>query len=89
MKLPVRQILSKNRKHYQIIDSNNKIIIPDIPELSDSLLIEDSLNNYDESVELLKQIKMELINEGIISGQLYDIFNKIDNFLNKYKHENS
>lgn len=89
MKLPVRQILSKNRKHYQIIDSNNKIIIPDIPELSDAILIEDSLNNYDESVELLKQIKMELINEGIISGQLYDIFNKIDNFLNKYKYENS
>lgn len=89
MRLPVKQILSKNRKHYQIIDSNNKIIIPDIPELSDALLIEDSLNNYDESVELLKQINMELINEGIISGQLYDIFNKIDNFLNKYKYENS
>lgn len=53
MKLPVTQILSKNKKHYQIIDSNQKIIIPDIPNLEDALIIEECLNKYPKTMELL------------------------------------
>ena len=54
MKLPVKQILSKNKKHYQIIDSNNKIVVTDIPDLGDAMLIEELLNNYYKILQKLK-----------------------------------
>lgn len=59
MKLPVKQILSKNRKHYQIIDNEQKVIIPDIPQIEDAMQIEESLNNYPKVLELLKILKLD------------------------------
>lgn len=56
MKLPVKQILSKNRKHYQIIDSNKEVIVTDIHRITDAMIIEDSLNNYPTCLKLLKDL---------------------------------
>lgn len=56
MKLPVKQILSKNKKHYQIVDNTKKVIIPDIPEIGDAMQIEEALNNYPKAIELLKSL---------------------------------
>lgn len=46
MKLPVTQILSKNKRYYQIVDADNRVIVTDVPDLGDALEIEEALNNY-------------------------------------------
>lgn len=57
MKLPVKQVLSKNKKHYQLIDADGVIIVTDIPQIADALYIEESINNYNKVIDLLKRSK--------------------------------
>lgn len=52
--LPWVQILSKNKKKYQIIDSKTNIIIDDINELGNALYIEEACNNYNKALIILK-----------------------------------
>ena len=60
MKLPVKQILSKNKKHYQIIDDTNKIIITDIPDIGDALIIVETLNLF--NIDTFNLLKKEIEN---------------------------
>ena len=83
MKLPVKQILNKNKKHYQIIDKEGVIIIPDIPRLCDAMQIEDALNNFQIMCDLLKE-SLELI-EILDDDEDCVTTNKIKKFLKQYE----
>lgn len=60
MKLPVKQTLSRNKKHYQIVDREHNIVVTDVPLLEDGIYIEEALNNYQKAIELLKATKQYL-----------------------------
>jgi len=53
MKLPVKQILKRNK--YKIVDKEGFEIISDVERLCDVMIIEDSLNNYPKAIELLNR----------------------------------
>ena len=55
-KLPFKQILSKNRKKYQIIDIDNILIADNVFDLGDAIYIEEACNNYPKAIELLKSL---------------------------------
>jgi len=62
-KLPFIQILSKNRKKYQIIDIDNILIADNVFDLGDAIYIEESCNKYPKAIELLKEIEKSLPSE--------------------------
>jgi len=84
MKLPIKQILSKNRKHYQIVDRDNKIIIADIELISDAFNIEDAVNNYPKCLELLNEAFDQLKSWKKEDEEDSFTMKKINEFLNKF-----
>lgn len=85
MKLPVKQILSKNRKHYQIVDREGVIIIPDIPRLCDAMQIEDSLNAFQTMYDLLKSTNNYFNKEEKEDNEEFEIGFSIKEFLKQYE----
>lgn len=84
MKLPVKQILKRNK--YKIVDKEGFEVVSDIDRLCDAIIIEDSLNNYPKAVELLKTLlESDTIQKGAYSIDIYDI-NKVKEFLNQIEN---
>jgi len=82
-KLPFKEVLSKNKRKYQIIDANDKIIIDSVEHLEDALFIENSCNNLQEAIKILNGVihhNNGLKEEYKISPSL---ILEINNFLNK------
>jgi hypothetical protein len=87
MKLPVKQILSKNKKHYQIVDKDNKIVVTDIPDLGDAMFIEEVLNKYPKTMFYLEDMKNRLLGkEGYYKPpytENHAYIKEINDFLNE------
>ena len=83
MKLPVKQILSKNRKHYQIADREGNIIVTDVIDLGDTLNIEEAINNYPKAIELLKKAKECIYDLTSLADGYENDYLEIHNFLNE------
>ena len=85
MKLPVIQILSKNKKHYQIVDASADIIVTDVPDLGDALKIQDVLNGFDRAIFLLEQVLQDVNNMNGNNHIDYFLEKDIATFLKNYK----
>ena len=59
--LPWKQVLSKNKKKYQIVDKNQKVVADDIDTLEHALYIRDCCNNTLSYVNALGLLKNDAI----------------------------
>lgn len=81
-KLPFKQILSKNKRNYQIVDAKDKLVIKDVADLADALFIQDACNKITTAEKILKGVIHH--NDGLkeahkLSPSLID---QIANYLN-------
>jgi len=72
MKLPIKQILSKNRKLYQIVDAEGTLLIKDINDLSFALDICDKFNNCNMINKTEKALNL-LSDEGYYVKNLWGV----------------
>lgn len=83
MKLPVKQVLNRNRTKYQIKDFNGNTIISDVSCLGDALEIEKSLNNYPKIIELLEEALDQLESWKRDDEEPSFTMKRIEEFLNQ------
>jgi len=62
--LPWKEVLSKNKKKYEIRDNEDVLVVDNIFDLGDALYIEEACNNYSKAIELLKEIEKSLPSEN-------------------------
>lgn len=90
-KLPFKEKLSKNKRKYQILDGNNKILIDNVNSLQDAMYIEDACNNYQKMAFLLKECKNRLCGEaGYFKPpytEKYSFIKEIDELLKEINYE--
>lgn len=86
MKLPVKQILKRNK--YKIVDKEGFEVVYDVERLCDAMLIEDSLNNYPKAIDLLTACRnyMNFIPNNIAGIEHYTLITEVNEFLKQIEN---
>lgn len=72
-RLPFKQVLSKNKKKYQIRDADNILVVDNVYDMSDALFIQDACNHFNEAVGLLRNLA------SLPDSKVYNFLKKIEN----------
>jgi len=81
--LPWKEVLSKNKKKYEIRDNEDVLVVDNIFDLGDALYIEEACNNYPKAIELLKQINHFYDSGNTDLNLEYDIQWRINQFIDE------
>lgn len=85
MKLPIKQILSKNKKLYQIVDAEDRLLIKDINDLGFAMDICDKFNEQTYTTTEIFEFRNLLVQNAITEGTHFSATDLLIKFDNHFK----